>query len=88
MMVSQHNGIKDMSKNYNCDGAHCLESNGEVRVYPLGAGGNLILCRNCFRHENDYRLSRQRGYWADDQRAEENWPTVKWECAEVYGSQS
>jgi hypothetical protein len=53
----------------------------------MGAGGNLILCRNCFYHENAYRLSRQQGFWANDTRAELNWPTVKWECAQVYGSE-
>lgn len=45
---------------------------------PLG-GGNLILCRSCFAHENDYR--RQRGR---ETRAPENWPTVEWETAKIY----
>lgn len=77
-----------MNKNPNCDGGHCREATGEVRVYPLGAGGNLILCSACFANENRYRMSRQRGYWADDKRAEANWPMVDWSDAEVYGSQS
>ena len=38
--------------NPNCDGAHCTDPAGEVRVYPLGAGGNLILCYRCWQHEN------------------------------------
>jgi hypothetical protein len=69
--------------NWNCDGSG-PHADGEVRIYPLGAGGNLILCCNCFRRENQYRLIRRQDYWADDPRAEENWPTVDWNTAEVY----
>jgi hypothetical protein len=78
--------------NWNCDGSGPHDG-GEVRVYPLGAGGNLILCRNCFRHENQYRIDRQIAYmegtkyFADDlRRAQENWPLVDWIMAKVYGA--
>lgn len=83
-----------MNKNPNCCGGHCREATGEVRVYPLGAGGNLILCRACWAHENNYRCERQYNYmqgskyYSDDKkRAEANWPLADWHTAEVYGSQ-
>ena len=69
------------NKNYNCDGAHCGDPHGEVRVYPLGAGGNLILCIACAAHENAYRFERGRetGRPAD-------FPQVNWFACEVYGN--
>lgn len=42
-------------KNPNCDGDHCTQEDGEVRVLPVGGGGNVILCKDCFRHEMEYR---------------------------------
>lgn len=51
----------------------------EVRVYPLGSGGNLILCQLCFAHENRYRFERGR-----ETGAPENWPQVSWGTAKVY----
>jgi hypothetical protein len=72
-----------MAENWNCDGAG-PHTAGEVRVYPLGAGGNLILCCNCFARENNYRLTRRTGYWANDKRAELHWPTVDWCTAKRY----
>ena len=64
-----------------CDGNHCLHATGEVRLYPLGGGGNLILCYACFAVENQYR--RTQGKWIG--RPEE-WPQVEWSTAEVYPS--
>jgi hypothetical protein len=68
------------NKNWNCDGDRCRQPHGEVRKYPLGAGGNLMLCYSCFAHENYYRHVRgvQTGEPA-------NWPEVNWSTAEVYG---
>lgn len=66
-------------QNPNCDGSHCRSESGEVRVYPLGAGGNLILCRSCWENENRYRRERGR-----EHRNPENWPEVAWDAAEVY----
>lgn len=66
--------------NVNCDGSFCASNTGQVRVYPLGGGANLILCRACWEHENRYRAQRGR-----DTGAKDNWPTVEWEHAEVYG---
>jgi hypothetical protein len=62
-------------KNWNCDGGHCTSPDGEVRVYPLGGGANLILCHTCFTHENSYRVSR-----GDLKK----WPTVSWTAAKRY----
>lgn len=68
-----------MPHNPNCDGSHCQHAAGEVRVFPLGGGGNLILCAACFAHENAYR--RQRGR---ETREPENWPAVDWSTATTY----
>ena len=68
-----------MRKNYNCDGDQCREPTGEVRVYPLGSGGNLILCHACFAHENKYRHVRGVHYGRP-----EEWPQVDWSTAERY----
>ena len=65
--------------NPNCDGNHCTEKNGEVKVYPLGAGGNLILCSSCFQHENAYRRVRGKHYGRP-----EEWPEVDWCMAGKY----
>lgn len=66
-------------KNPNCDGGRCKSATGEVRVYPLGGGGNLILCAACWAYENRYRAERAR-----ETKAPENFPQVKWEASEVY----
>lgn len=64
--------------NPNCDGSHC-HSASEVRVYPLGGGGNLILCHACFAHENKYRFNCGRHYGRP-----EEWPQVDWATAKRY----
>ena len=61
-----------------CDGAG-PHRGSEIRVYPLGAGGNLLLCEACWQRENQYR--RERG---QDTGAPENWPLEVWNTAEVY----
>jgi hypothetical protein len=68
--------------NNNCDGSHCREATGQVRLYPLGGGGNLILCHACWAHENRYRYERGR-----EMKAPENFPQQNWEAAEVYGAE-
>ena len=65
--------------NPNCCGGHCREERGEVRVYPLGAGGNLILCHACWAHENRYRYERGR-----EMKRPADWPQENWYAAEVY----
>jgi hypothetical protein len=70
------------SKNWNCDGAHCTDPQGQTRVYPLGGGGNLILCRACFAHENEYRRRRCVAAKAP------LWPTVDWSDARPYPESS
>jgi hypothetical protein len=72
---------KNKTKNPNCDGEHCGITNGEVRVYPLGGGGNLILCISCAAHENHYRYLRGK-----DTGQPDNWPQVNWFTCEVYGN--
>ena len=63
-------------KNWNCDGDHCTDPYSEVRVYPLGSGGNLILCQACAAHENAYRYQRGK-----DTGRPQDWPQVNWfEC--------
>jgi hypothetical protein len=44
--------------NPNCDGSHCLETAGEVRVMPYGGDGHLILCHACYRVEMAFRRER------------------------------
>jgi hypothetical protein len=69
-----------MNHNPNCCGSNCQAARGEVRVYPLGGGGNLILCFACWQHENRYRADRGRHY-----KRPQDWPQVDWDKAEVYG---
>ncbi|MPZ19545.1 MAG: hypothetical protein GEV06_16735 [Luteitalea sp.] len=70
---------EQMPHNPNCDGDHCRVETGEVRVYPLGAGGNLILCIACFAHENRYHYNRGHETGRPD-----DWPHVNWNTAEKY----
>jgi hypothetical protein len=71
-----------MTKNWNCDGEHCANAAGQVRVYPLGGGANLILCMSCAAHENRYRQQR-----ANETGRQADWPQVNWFNCEVYGEQ-
>lgn len=66
----------NLTTNWNCDGSG-PHTEGEVRVYPLGAGGNLILCHHCWANENRFRYGKHDA---------ENWPQINWYQAEVYGS--
>jgi hypothetical protein len=68
-----------MTKNWNCDGGRCKRPDGVVKVYPLGGGANLILCRSCFLRENAYRAMRAR-----ETGEPANWPKVEWDTAEEY----
>lgn len=66
--------------NPNCDGGRCKRADGEVRVYPIGGSGNLILCLDCWQHENRYNRDRGR-----ETGAPENFPEHDWYTARVYG---
>lgn len=68
--------------NPNCDGAHCRTGTGEVRKLPTGGDSNAILCRDCFRHEDQWRRERNRELEAS---AQFDIPT--WEDLEVYGNE-
>ena len=72
-----------MNRNQNCCGSHCLHEQGDVRVYPLGSGGNLILCHACWAHENRYRYERGR-----ETGSPEKWPQHDWTKAESYPPES
>jgi hypothetical protein len=74
--------VPDGLHNPNCDGAHCATAIGEVRVYPLGGGGNLILCHSCWAQENRYRFERGR------ETEPSNWPQLNWHTAKQYGAVS
>jgi hypothetical protein len=73
--------VTNMHQNPNCSGDRCVSSTGEVRVYPLGGGGNQIFCMACFANENAFRYRRGR-----ETREPQNWPIVTWADAEVYQS--
>ena len=47
-----------MSNNPMCDGSRCSKDNGEVRIYPTGGGGNMILCYSCWVYENKFNYRR------------------------------
>jgi hypothetical protein len=66
-------------KNWNCDNDKCKDPKSEVRVYPIGSGGNLILCQACFAYENDYNRRRAR-----ETKQPKFFPQQNWEDAEVY----
>ena len=68
-----------MKPNPNCSGGHCRSETGKVRVYPLGGGANLILCRSCWAHENQYRYERGR-----ETGRPQDWPQQEWHAAEIY----
>lgn len=63
-----------------CDGSGPHRGN-QTRVYPLGAGGNLILCSACWDQENRYRAERAR-----ETRNLEAWSQEDWDRATVYKS--
>jgi len=65
--------------NPNCDGVHCLRTDGEVRVLPTGGGGNAILCRTCFNHELAWRKKRNKDLGEFAQFA-----LPAWEDLEIY----
>lgn len=65
--------------NPNCCGGACTSKEGQVRVYPIGNGANLILCHSCWTHENNYNASRGGERYG--------FPLRNWDTAEVYENQ-
>ena len=65
--------------NPNCSGGRCRHPTGEVRMYPLSNGGNLILCHACWAHENRFRYQR-----GQETKRAADWPQRSWDTAEVY----
>ena len=70
-----------MSLNPMCDGTHCKMEDGEVKLYPVGGGGNLILCVVCWANENRHNFNR-----GQEQSNPEDWPQHNWFHAETYES--
>lgn len=66
------------NKNSMCDGNNCRYEHGEVRLYPLGGNGNLILCYYCWEHENSFRYLQGKRY------DPKNWPQHNWSNGEIY----
>ena len=65
-----------------CEGDHCCEPDGEVRVYPIlsvSRAARVILCHDCWEHENRYRHERGK-----ELGRPEHWRTRDWEAAERY----
>ena len=65
-------------KNPNCCGDMCISPDGEVRVLPIGGGGNLILCHTCYTIEMTYRRSR------NAQMRTPIFQLPKWDTLKVY----
>jgi hypothetical protein len=74
------NNPNNPNKNWDCCNDKCRAPHGEVRVYPLGGGANLILCQACWAHENRYRYERGR-----ETGHPEDFPQRDWTTAETYG---
>lgn len=67
-----------MVKNWNCDGSGpCSE--GSVKLLPLGGGANLILCKNCWNREMEYRKTRNLSLGTFAQ-----YDIVRWEDGKLY----
>ena len=65
------------ANNPNCDGDKCTEARGEVRRLPLCGGGNLILCKTCYRNEMAFRRDRNRELGKADRFDLPAWKTLK-----------
>ena len=62
----------------NCDGSG-PHAEGAVKVMRCGGSSNLILCRNCWQRELNYRHMRNRDLGRDFK-----FDLPAWETAEVY----
>ena len=63
-----------------CEGDHCCDPQGEVRVYPIlsvSRAARVILCRPCWEHENRYRHER-----GEERGCPKHWPKRDWDAAE------
>jgi len=72
-----------ITQNPNCDGAHCRQATGEVRMLPTSAGpegSNAILCATCFDHEILWRAERNRKL-----EPQNRFPLPSWKELKVYG---
>lgn len=66
-------------KNNNCDGAGPC-SQGPVRLLPLGKipdHGNLILCRQCFHREIEFRRQRNKELALENQFSLPTWESLQ-----------
>ena len=62
-----------MAHNPNCDGSHCKYEHGTTRTYPIGGGGNLILCFACWANENRYNCERGKEMGEPSNSPQHNW---------------
>lgn len=69
----------NQNQNWNCCSNKCSDPHSHVRVLPIGGGGNLILCYDCFIVEMEWRqhMNNLLGVTA-------RWPIPKWEDLKVY----
>lgn len=63
-----------------CDGGG-PHSGNEVRLYPLGGGGNLILCLSCWANENRFRHDMGKHY------NPANFPQHNWYTSKLYATE-
>ena len=60
-----------------CEGQNCTEATGEVRLYPIGGGGNMVLCRDCWDAHNAFVIEQAN---ATDAANRKNFKTLDWEA--------
>lgn len=71
--------MNNPNQNLNCDNHHCRDAHGEVRLLPMGGGGNAILCIDCFNFEINWRKERNKDLGKDCQ-----FKIPTWEQLTVY----
>ena len=72
-----------MGINQMCDGSHCKNEHGEVKLYPIGGEGNMILCVVCWANENRSNFNRLKTHRPADPDC---WPQHNWFNADTYDS--
>lgn len=56
-----------------CEGTHCSNPTGEVRLLPTGGDSNAILCHECYLHEMQFRYHEAK-----------HMPRPVWDSLKVY----
>ena len=61
-----------MSEQFNqCDGGHA--TNGEIRKYPIGGDGNMLICHDCYKKHRASMI-------------EEGHPVYDWDTLSIYSA--